>query len=44
MTAMYRAGQIRPEMERYTLDDALDAYRHLESGQLSARAVVTPHG
>jgi propanol-preferring alcohol dehydrogenase len=40
---MYVAGQIRPEVERYSMDDALEAYRRLESGQLSGRAVVTPH-
>jgi propanol-preferring alcohol dehydrogenase len=43
VTAMYRAGQISPEIERYSMDDALEAYRRLESGQLSGRAVVTPH-
>lgn len=43
VTAMYRAGQIRPEIERYSMDNALDAYRRLESGQLSGRAVVTPN-
>src|SRR3546814_2646932 len=32
---MYRAGQIRPEIERYTMDDALEAYRRLESGELT---------
>lgn len=40
---MYRAGQIRPEIERYSMDDALGAYRRLESGELSGRAVVVPH-
>jgi propanol-preferring alcohol dehydrogenase len=40
---MYRAGQIRPEIERFSLDDALEAYRRLEAGELSARAVVVPH-
>lgn len=43
VAAMYRAGQIHPDVERYSMDDALEAYRRLESGQLSARAVVTPH-
>lgn len=43
VAAMYRAGQIRPEIERYSMDDALEAYRRLESGQLSGRAVVIPH-
>ncbi len=37
------AGQIRPDIERFAMDDALDAYRQLESGALSGRAVVTPH-
>lgn len=44
VVAMYRAGQIRPVVERYTLDDALEAYRRLRDGELSARAVVVPHG
>ena len=41
---MYRAGQIQPEVERYSMDDALEAYRRLEAGELSGRAVVVPHG
>jgi propanol-preferring alcohol dehydrogenase len=40
---MYRAGQIRPDIERFGMDDALEAYRRLEAGELSGRAVVTPH-
>ena len=40
---MYRAGQIRPEVERFTMDNALEAYRRLEAGELSGRAVVTPN-
>ena len=44
VVAMYRAGQIQPDIERFAMDDALEAYRRLESGQLSGRAVVTPHG
>ena len=43
VAAMYRNGQIRPEIERYSMDDALEAYTALESGRLSGRAVVTPH-
>ena len=42
VVAMYRAGQIVPDVERYTLDDALEAYRKLEAGELSGRAVVVP--
>lgn len=41
---MYRAGQIIPEVERYSLDDGLEAYRKLQAGELSGRAVVVPHG
>lgn len=41
---MYRAGQITPEVERFTLDNGLEAYRKLQAGELSARAVVVPHG
>jgi len=41
---MYRAGQIRPDIEQFTLDNALEAYRRLESGELTGRAVVVPHG
>lgn len=44
VVALYKAGQIEPEVEIYSLDDALDAYRKLASGELSARAVVAPHG
>ncbi|WP_226347191.1 alcohol dehydrogenase catalytic domain-containing protein [Agilicoccus flavus] len=44
VVAMYRAGQIRPTIERFALDDALEAYRRLTDGTLSARAVVVPHG
>ena len=41
---MYRAGQIVPEIERFSMDDALEAYRKLEAGELSGRGVVVPHG
>ena len=41
---LYRAGQIKPEVTIYSLDDAIDAYTALEAGQLSGRAVVAPHG
>lgn len=43
VTAMYRAGQIVPDVERFSMDNALEAYRKLEAGQLSGRAVVVPH-
>ena len=44
VVAMYQAGQIRPEVKRFPMDQALEAYRRLEAGELSARAVVVPHG
>ncbi|ASU57857.1 NAD(P)-dependent alcohol dehydrogenase [Nocardiopsis dassonvillei] len=40
---MYKAGQIRPEVERFDLGDALEAYRRLEAGEVFGRAVVVPH-
>lgn len=44
VVAMYRNGQITPVVERFALEDALEAYRRLQAGELSARAVVVPHG
>ncbi|CAN5311880.1 NAD(P)-dependent alcohol dehydrogenase [soil metagenome] len=44
VTALYRDGKITPDVEVYTLDNALEAYRKLEAGELSERAVVAPHG
>jgi propanol-preferring alcohol dehydrogenase len=41
---LYRAGQITPDVEIFSLDDALEAYRRLEAGELTGRAVVAPHG
>ena len=40
---LYRAGQITPDIERFDMDDALEAYRRLRDGELDARAVVTPN-
>lgn len=40
---LYRAGQITPDVEIFPLDDALEAYRRLEAGELTGRAVVAPH-
>ncbi len=44
VVAMYQAGQIVPAVERFSLDAAPEAYRKLQDGELSARAVVVPHG
>ena len=43
VVGMYRAGQIRPDIERFATDDALEAYHKLEAGEISGRAVVVPH-
>lgn len=40
---MYRAGLITPDVQRFSLDDALEAYHLLQDGKLSARAVIVPH-
>ena len=39
---LYRSGLIIPDVERFTMDDALEAYRRLRDGELDARAVVVP--
>ena len=44
VAALYRAGKIVPDVEYFSMDDALEAYRKLEAGELSGRGVVTPHG
>jgi propanol-preferring alcohol dehydrogenase len=44
VVAMYRQGQIVPEIERFSLENGLEAYRRLQAGELSGRAVVVPHG
>lgn len=44
VVAMYKAGQIKPEIETFPLEDGLEAYRRLEAGELSGRGVVVPHG
>lgn len=40
---MYAAGQISPQVTRYSLDDALEAYQLLVDGKISGRAVIVPH-
>src|SRR5690606_29900986 len=40
---LYRAGHIVPDVERFAMDDALEAYRQLRDGELDARAVVVPN-
>ena len=43
VVALYRADQIVPSVERYSLDDAVAAYQKMIDGKLNARAVVVPH-
>lgn len=43
VVAMYKAGQIIHDVELFAMEDALEAYRKLEAGELSGRAVVVPH-
>lgn len=38
-----RAGRLEAEITTFTLDEALDGYAALESGQLTGRGVVTPN-
>lgn len=40
---LYRDGLITPDVQRFVMDDALEAYRRLRDGELEARAVVEPH-
>jgi alcohol dehydrogenase, propanol-preferring len=40
---LYRSGLITPDVERFMMDEALEAYRRLRDGELDARAVVVPH-
>lgn len=44
VAALYRAGKLVPDVEFFSLDEALTAYRRLEEGSIAGRAVVTPHG
>ncbi|HET8928589.1 MAG TPA: NAD(P)-dependent alcohol dehydrogenase [Microbacterium sp.] len=44
VAALYRAGQIVPDVDYFAMDDALEVYRKLEAGEISGRAVVTPNG
>jgi alcohol dehydrogenase, propanol-preferring len=39
-----RAGRITPRAEHFRLERVADAYERMQSGTLSGRAVITPHG
>lgn len=40
--ALAEAGHLRPQIERFTLDEATEAYRRMAAGELSGRAVIVP--
>ena len=40
--ALAEAGNVKVEIERFSLDDAAEAYARLHEGTLRGRAVVTP--
>lgn len=42
VVALAAAGQVRAAVQRYALDDALDAYAAMQSGALDGRAVIVP--
>jgi propanol-preferring alcohol dehydrogenase len=44
VVALAAAGTVRAEVERFTLDEAIDAYERLRAGAVRGRAVVLPHG
>lgn len=43
VAALYRDGLIKLQVTRYPMDRALDAYRDLQEGRVSGRAVVMPN-
>ena len=40
--ALAERGLLRPHIQRFALEDAMQAYRMMEKGELSGRAVVVP--
>src|SRR5213076_2393273 len=42
VVGLARAGAIEIDVERLSLDDALDGYRRLERGEIAGRAVAVP--
>lgn len=39
-----RQGRIRVHTERFSLDEAAEAYARMRAGTLEGRAVICPHG
>ena len=44
LAGLYRDGKVEPLYTTYAMDGALQAYRDLQDGKISGRAVVVPHG
>ena len=44
LIALAARGDIAPVVQRYTLGDALDAYRAMQDGTLEGRAVIVHEG
>ena len=44
VVGLARAGAIDTEIQRFSLDDALEAYRRLHAGEVLGRGVVVPNG
>jgi propanol-preferring alcohol dehydrogenase len=40
--ALAQRGRIKAHVQRFSIDDAMEAYHRMEKGQLSGRAVVVP--
>ncbi|MBI3786425.1 MAG: NAD(P)-dependent alcohol dehydrogenase [Deltaproteobacteria bacterium] len=44
VVALAQAGQIKPQVELFPLDQAAQVYDRLRAGQIHGRAVITPNG
>ena len=39
---MAQRGLIKPHVQRFALEDGMQAYQQMEQGKLSGRAVIVP--
>lgn len=44
LVELFRDGYLEPMYTTYPLSEGLEAYRKLQAGQVSGRAVIVPHG